>query len=514
MKEEVPEKLFFSPKHFYLSAWIGGPLMAGAMAGYMLWTIKLRWKASAIIIAGLVLSLLLELMLAQFARFVLFPLNININFWVIIIALLSAQLLFAYFISLLLRIKNLKALIFPAEASYYGRSQCIGLVLLNVAYLLVHADIPILFAHFPNMILLIYIWPHIYFYNRIKHLFVSPKQAMIARWVVVIIACYMPLAFALSDLLPEDIMNIPQLLAEYYIYTLLYLFLLLGAVDLLGQTSLRFHFLPAHLIRHRTTKLAAMLLVFCALIVILISGNKRYNHIVKNEFSIQVPAQDTALDSLCICFVADMHLNNFTSNAFIENYVEHIEQIKPDIILYGGDMVERSRISEEKLKLFNEKSGVIKAAYGKYIVGGNHDNYRRNGYDEERDLFYLSDTLVKVADAFYLMGLRYRSSQARPIAELKKMATENLPLILLDHAPYQLEDAYENNIDIQLSGHTHYGQVWPINYIIQGLFEIPRGYEKIKETHFFVTSGIQGWGTPIRTAGRSEIMVIRVQFKD
>jgi hypothetical protein len=112
------------------------------------------------------------------------------------------------------------------------------------------------------------------------------------------------------------------------------------------------------------------------------------------------------------------------------------------------------------------------------------------------------------------MGLQYRSGQPRPIAELKKMATENLPLFLLDHAPYQLEAAYENNVDIQLSGHTHYGQVWPINYIIELMFELPWGYEKIKETHFFVTSGIQGWGTPIRTAGQAEIMVIDVKFVD
>ena len=94
------------------------------------------------------------------------------------------------------------------------------------------------------------------------------------------------------------------------------------------------------------------------------------------------------------------------------------------------------------------------------------------------------------------------------------MADENLPVFLLDHSPYQLDLAYTNDINVQLSGHTHYGQVWPINYIIELMYEIPWGYRKINDTHFFVTSGIQGWGTPIRTTAQSEIMVIHVAFVD
>ena len=112
------------------------------------------------------------------------------------------------------------------------------------------------------------------------------------------------------------------------------------------------------------------------------------------------------------------------------------------------------------------------------------------------------------------MGLQYRTLEEKPVHELKKMAHENLPVFLLDHSPYQLNAAYTNNIDIQLSGHMHYGQVWPINYIIEQMYELPWGYRKIKDTHFFVTSGIQGSGTPIRTVASTEIMVIHVEFVD
>lgn len=478
MEEVFPGKKLLSQKHLSISTFIGGPLMAGAIAGHNLWALKLRWKAFGIILSGLILTLILEFSLALFARYVLYPLNIELNFWVRLIAVLSSQALFAYFIFLFLQIKKLKALIFPLDANYYGKSQIIGISLLSFAYLLVHIDIPILFAHFPNMILLFYVMPQIYLYNRTKYLFTSQKHIIMARWVVVIIACYMPLVFAVNDLLPKAVMNLPMFLAESYIYILLYLFLLVWGVDLLGQLSNKLQLIPAHIIRHQLTKVMALLVVFVALIIILITGNKRYNQIVVNEFNIEVPAKDAEIDSLTICFVADMHLNNFTSNQFIDDYVQQLSRIDPDIILYGGDILERSRISEDKIKDLDKKLGTLKPLYGKYIIGGNHDNYRLNGYDNNSDLFFLSDTVVKVASSFYLMGTKYRSYAERPISELKKTTTENLPIFLLDHAPYQLEATYENKIDIQLSGHTHNGQVWPINYIIQLMFEIPWGYEK------------------------------------
>ncbi len=514
MDEASPKKKLISQKHFYISALIGGPLIAGCIAGYNLWTQKFKMKAMGLILSGLVLTLILEYLLGLFARFILYPLNIDLSFWVRLIAVLCSQVLFVYFISLFLRIKKLKTLIFPEEKPYYEKSKIIALSLFSFAYLIVHIDIPILFAHFPNMILLFYVIPHIYFYNKTKHVFTSYRQITMARWVVVIIACYMPLAFALNDVLPDAIMNVPMFLAEYYIYALLYLFLLVLGVDILGKLSIQFRFIPETFIRHPKTKVTTLIAVIFGLIIILVAGNNRYNRIVENEFHIRVQAKDAEIDSLTICFVADMHLNNFTSHRFMDDYIKQVSQLNPDIILYGGDMLERGRINEENMKAFDEKLSVLKPVYGKYIVGGNHDNYRRNGYDEDLGLFFMSDTVVKVANSFYLMGLRYRTSEKKPIPVLNKMAKENLPVFLLDHAPYQLEAAYENNIDIQLSGHTHFGQVWPINYIIQLMYELPWGYRKIKDTHFFVTSGIQGWGTPIRTVARAEIMVIHVEFVD
>ena len=67
-------------------------------------------------------------------------------------------------------------------------------------------------------------------------------------------------------------------------------------------------------------------------------------------------------------------------------------------------------------------------------------------------------------------------------------------------------------MDVQLSGHTHNGQIFPINFITNRQYLLSWGHLKMGRTHFFVTSGVQGWGPPVRTAGRSEILFIRIRF--
>jgi predicted MPP superfamily phosphohydrolase len=91
----------------------------------------------------------------------------------------------------------------------------------------------------------------------------------------------------------------------------------------------------------------------------------------------------------------------------------------------------------------------------------------------------------------------------------------------MDHAPYCLEEAYKNKIDVQFSGHTHYGQIWPLNYFTKAVYDIAWGYKKIDSTHFFVSCGVQDailpgrqdLSIPVRIGSVSEIMEIDIAFK-
>jgi predicted MPP superfamily phosphohydrolase len=89
---------------------------------------------------------------------------------------------------------------------------------------------------------------------------------------------------------------------------------------------------------------------------------------------------------------------------------------------------------------------------------------------------------------------------------------KNLPIILMDHQPHKLIEAQNNGIDLQLSGHTHNGQVWPFNYIVKKVFEIGHGYYKKGNTNYYVSSGLGLWGSLIRIGTQSEIVCITLQF--
>jgi predicted MPP superfamily phosphohydrolase len=87
------------------------------------------------------------------------------------------------------------------------------------------------------------------------------------------------------------------------------------------------------------------------------------------------------------------------------------------------------------------------------------------------------------------------------------------PKILLDHTPVRLEQAEKNGIDLQLSGHTHHGQIWPGNIITNMIYEVSWGYLEKGNTKYYVSSGAGTWGPPVRTGSKSEIVNIKIKFE-
>jgi predicted MPP superfamily phosphohydrolase len=98
----------------------------------------------------------------------------------------------------------------------------------------------------------------------------------------------------------------------------------------------------------------------------------------------------------------------------------------------------------------------------------------------------------------------------KPIEQLVENIDKNLFTIMLDHQPYNLNEAVENGIDLQISGHTHHGQMFPLNLITKSIFEVSRGYKQIENTHIYVSTGFGTWGPPVRVGNRPEIVVIEV----
>jgi predicted MPP superfamily phosphohydrolase len=86
------------------------------------------------------------------------------------------------------------------------------------------------------------------------------------------------------------------------------------------------------------------------------------------------------------------------------------------------------------------------------------------------------------------------------------------PVILLDHQPFELDEKVQAGADLTLSGHTHHGQIWPLNYITRSIYEVSWGYKKKGNMHVYVSSGAGGWGPPVRLGNRPEVIFVKLKF--
>jgi hypothetical protein len=265
--------------------------------------------------------------------------------------------------------------------------------------------------------------------------------------------------------------------------------------------------------KYRTYALTALILLS---VVIVIGGVINLNTIRVSKYLITLPKKNSNIESLRVAFVSDIHIEQNLNLGFLEQLVRKVNALQPDILLYGGDIVEGDSEHEtsEAMESILKK---VKTKYGTFGVIGNHEFY---GGQEEGVFFrkaqieLLNDTVINIDNAFYLAG-RYDQHfrNRKSIDEILQNNFADLPIILMDHRPTQLHEVSQTAVNVQFSGHTHNGQLFPINFIIHRMYELSWGYKKIRDTHFFVSSGLRLWGPPVKTAGKSEIMVVDINFE-
>ena len=151
---------------------------------------------------------------------------------------------------------------------------------------------------------------------------------------------------------------------------------------------------------------------------------------------------------------------------------------------------------------------------------GNHEYISRAYSDlefiEKNGIRMLRDTTIKVDDKFYIIGrddiegISMTGKKRKTLDELTRDIDFNLPVFLLDHQPYNLAKTAEYPIDLQFSGHTHNGQMWPLNYITGLIFEEDWGYLKKKDTHFYISSGYGTAVVPIKVGNVAEVVNIKI----
>jgi predicted MPP superfamily phosphohydrolase len=364
-------------------------------------------------------------------------------------------------------------------------------------------------------ITLAYIIPNIYVFFRIKDLFISKGYRLRYILVYLLIAAIYPLTVGTSHRDMNILMQVLSTVSSFVLPFYLYLFMCVLLFDLFLLFNLLVRIIP-----YKTRKsfsfrfytLSAMIILSIAVVV---AGVINLNTIRVSKYRVDIPRRNAKADHLRVAFVADFHIQQNTRTRFVEQFVRKVNALQPDLMLYGGDMVEGDR-ENETTETIESAMRNIHAKYGAFGVPGNHEFYggqEQGSFFRKAGITLLCDTIVRIDNSFYLAG-RYDQhfGQRKTVNEILGNDSPDLPIILMDHRPTELQEASRTTADIQFSGHTHNGQMFPINLITRGVYELSWGYKKIRNTHFFVTSGLRLWGPPVKTAGKSEIMLVDIHF--
>lgn len=226
-----------------------------------------------------------------------------------------------------------------------------------------------------------------------------------------------------------------------------------------------------------------------------------------------------------LAVASDLHLGALVGNRQLAKLHRLLVDEKVDVLLMPGDIMDDDTHVFQSDNMAAAFEQVIRApTYGTAVSLGNHDLYRVPAYDSINEAIktsgaYLLNDDIKVIDItkngktthLQVIGRFDDHKQDRlPTKALLQKADSALPTVLLDHRPTHIEVHAKLPIDLQVSGHTHKGQVFPANFIVDRINRLGYGYEKINNTHFVVSSGFGFWGVPFRLGSRSEVWVIDV----
>ena len=215
--------------------------------------------------------------------------------------------------------------------------------------------------------------------------------------------------------------------------------------------------------------------------------------------------------------VTDLHLGPLSGAGFLRRVIARLRSLQPDVVFISGDMFDGPTHGLDRLvapwREFSTPAGI-------FYVTGNHDEFA------ERSIFLDAVKRVGVQvlnnekitiDDLQIVGVH--DSEAENPSELRSILRQvqidrHYPSILLAHRPVNLSVAEEERISLQLSGHTHSGQIWPWNLLVSRIYgRFAYGLSRMGNLLVYTSSGAGTWGPPLRVGTKSEIVLIQFEGK-
>ena len=269
------------------------------------------------------------------------------------------------------------------------------------------------------------------------------------------------------------------------------------------------------------------LLAIIIFTIIILGSVYGMNHIELTEYNLTTDKIDNK--SYSILFISDVHYGTVQNTQLVKDSILKMNNLKPDIVVLGGDIVDERTTKEDMQEIF-EELGKINSTYGTYYIFGNHDrqpytsdyeNGNRTFTDsdlnqsiEKNRIKILNDDKITINNDFVLVGrsdAEWEDSINRTdVNEILNESDLSKYIVVLDHQPVEYEENAQEGVDLQLSGHTHGGQVFPYGMIYDLSGRLNYGEYEIKDMKQIVSSGLTGWGWPMRNEAKCEYVLINI----
>ena len=303
-----------------------------------------------------------------------------------------------------------------------------------------------------------------------------------------------------------------------FMVTALFLFLAFDMVLLAGRL---FPALP--LFGHRgpaPSSLRQTVLLAVTGLSILVVGLGTVNSLFPRVREARIDLPGPGGTPLRVALFSDLHMGPIVGNGRVRALVKQVNALEPDLVLLVGDIVDEdvSRLAEERMA---EALRDLSPRLGSFAVTGNHEYYAGEeeavSYLESARIRVLRDEAVTVEDKLVIAGRKDRTAgrfgeKRLSLGEILRVARRDLPVLAMDHQPRNLAEAEAAGVDLQVSGHTHHGQILPFNLVTSRMYEISRGWGVRGKTRFLVSSGVGTWGPPMRTSAAPEIWLLVLNF--
>lgn len=348
-----------------------------------------------------------------------------------------------------------------------------------------------------------------------------PSLPRVVFWPIFLLIAF---SFILERVLSIELYLLSNI-GMYWVAAFLYLLMIYLLIDLTGLLNTHFKLLPNRGRDYWHNKKVYILAPILTLIILLL-GSWNAQTMRLSHYDVEINKQTADISELRAVLIADLHIDRHANKAYLEKAAHKITSLNPDIIFIAGDIFE-NYLDMGIIDKIDNIFEALQAKYGIYAVLGNHEYYGGQNvtitnYLEQKGIIVLIDQVTEAVDGtIYVVGRddfgtghMMNMGERRSLAEILIDVDRDKPIILMDHQPIEVQEASDAGVDLMLSGHTHGGQLFPVQFITKVMYIIDRGHWEDGDFNLIVTTGLGSWGPPIKTSSKSEIVVIDITFSE